>query len=922
MAFPEDLLGLKAALTIDGQVVDVTTDVFTRDPIEITHGMSAQGTGVDPASCSLTLRNVDGRYSPNNPLSPYSLTRNTPLSITVPGTEAYLKLDGTVTSYARTSDTAVLDITGDLDIRVEATADWYATANQTLIGKWVSVGNQRSYLLRIEAGQLILNWSPDGTAAYFFAGQPLPLLPARAALRATLDVNNGAGGCTMVLYWAETLDGPWTQVGDVMTLTGTTSIYASTAPLEVAPVQATGWAPLAGRVHRAQVRSGIGGTVVASPDVRALPPGTTTSFADSAGRTWTLTGAEISNREPLFTGEVSSWPTKWGPSGRDASASIEAAGILRRLRQGRRPIQSTLRRRIPSDPSLIAYWPMEDGAAATAAYSPLPGVAPLALTGVELGADGSLGGAATVAKVTNPATLRGLVPRASTQGWQVEFVYNLPSLPALQTEIMRVLVAGSTMRTAVVYASTAGIRIEAQDSAGDVLAFAVYNNSAAIADFWGKWNRLAIYTSDTGGGTTRLYASWRDISANSRYYATTSFAGVQGAVTEINGAWGTGTADMLIGHIAAFNIPAVSGAASPPGSNIFSGADDGFHSETTLARMARLGAEEAALVDLACIGSDYPQPSQRLGPQRPNTLLNLLNQGAETDGGILLERTDRPGLVYRSRTSLYNQKPTLVLDYAAGVIAPPLEPVQDDSTLANDVTVQREGGSSGQHVVEEGPLSVQPPEEGGVGIYEQSITLSLATDSQPQGIAEWLAHLGTWPEPRYPTVKVRLHRHPELIPAVLRLRIGDLIRITNPPTWTGPGPIDLHVLQISHVPLPRTWEVSFVCVPAGPWRVGVLEDFVAGRADTDGSQLAVGVSASATSWSVAVTAGPLWLTTATRPAEFPVDVTCEGEQVRVTGITGTSSPQTFTVVRAVNGVSKSHSAGAPLSLTYPMRLAL
>ncbi|MFC7869624.1 hypothetical protein ACFUS2_00490 [[Kitasatospora] papulosa] len=923
MAFPEDALDLRGELTIGGTTVDVTPHLYTRDPIEITHGMSAQGTGVDPSTCSLTLNNKDGRYSPRNPLSPYYgvLTRNAPLSITVAGAESYLKLAGAATSYARTPDVAALDITGDLDLRVEATADWYKTANQTLIGKWVSVGNQRSYLLRIEAGQLILNWSVDGTVAYFFAGQPLPLLPPRAALRATLDVNNGSGGCTMVLYWAPSLDGPWTQVGDTMTLTGVTSIYSGTAPLEVAPVQGTGWLPMSGRVHRAEVRSGIGGTVVASPDLRALPPGTT-SWADTAGRTWTLTGAEISNREPLFTGEVSSWPAKWSTSGRDAWVPIEGAGVLRRLGQNRHPIQSTLRRRVPSDPRLIAYWPMEDGQDATAAYSPLSGVQPLVVSGLDFAADDSLGGSAPLPKVKAGSSLRGTVPRSSASGWQVEWVYNLPTMPALQTEIMRVAVAGSVMRTAVVYASTSGVRVEAQDADGNVVAFVLYSNASAIADFWGRWNRLAIYTSDNGSGTTRLYASWRDIAANSRWYATTTFTGTQGAVTGVAGAWGSNTADMVMGHLAVFDLSAAAGSSSPPGSVIFSGADDGYAGETALARFARLGAEESALIDVSWVGEDVSVPSERLGPQRAATVLSLLREAAESDGGILAERTDRLGLVYRERASLYNQSPVLTLDYAAGHLAPPLEPVDDDSTLANDVTVQRVGGSESTVTITEGPNSVRPSEQGGVGIYEESTSLSLADDSQPYQIAGWMAHLGTWDAARYPTVTVRLHRHPELIPAVLRLRIGDMLRIVTPPIWAGPGPVDLHVLQIKHRPLPRTWQVEFVCVPAGPWRVGVADDAVLGRVDTDGSALAGGVSATATSWSVAVTSGPLWVTTALHPAEFPFDVICGGEVATVTAVSGTSSPQTFTVTRAVNGIVKAQPAGADVRLAVPTIAAL
>ena len=42
----------------------------------------------------------------------------------------------------------------------------------------------------------------------------------------------------------------------------------------------------------------------------------------------------------------------------------------------------------------------------------------------------------------------------------------------------------------------------------------------------------------------------------------------------------------------------------------------------------------------------------------------------------------------------------------------------------------------------------------------------------------------------------------------------------------------------------------------------------------------------------------------------------------VTAITGASSPQTFTVVRAVNGIAKSHPAGTTVSLAAPAIAAL
>ncbi len=136
--------------------------------------------------------------------------------------------------------------------------------------------------------------------------------------------------------------------------------------------------------------------------------------------------------------------------------------------------------------------------------------------------------------------------------------------------------------------------------------------------------------------------------------------------------------------------------------------------------------------------------------------------------------------MYRDRSSLYNQTATLALDYAAtDGIHPELDPVDDDQHVRNDRTVTRRGGSSGRAVDETSPLSVLPPPDG-VGRYDEEVTLSLAADAQAEPIAYWRLHLGTWDEPRYPQIRLRLHAAPHLIPDFLRLRIGDRITIASP----------------------------------------------------------------------------------------------------------------------------------------------
>ncbi|MFD4662451.1 hypothetical protein [Streptomyces halstedii] len=922
LAFPQTPLDVRTELLIGGWT-DVSADVYTRDPITITRGAADESSSLEPSSCSLTLNNRHGRYSPRNPMSPYYglIGRNTPIRVSVKGPESYLQLAGSTASYARTPDAAPLRITGDIDLRVEATTDWTSSTSQALLGRWNSTTNQRSYLLRILDGFLILNWSTTG-ADSLFAQVVLPALPRRAAVRAVLDVNNGSGGFTATFYWAASLAGPWTQIGDPVGAAGVTSIYAGTTPLEVAPIAASGVAPVAGRVHRAEVRSGIGGTVVAAPDVRALAEGTTT-WADSAGRAWTLgVGARVSDREYRFHGEVSSWPSRWDVSGADVWVPIEASGVTRRMGQGKKALDSTLRRRIPSDPHLIAYWPMEDGDTATAAYSPLPGVAPAQMPGFDFAADDSLGGSSPLPKTANPSSFQATVPRSTAQGWQVEAVYYLPQMPTLQTEVLSVDVAGSVMRTATVYASPSGVRIEARDSAGEVLAFFVYSNAPALADFTGKWNRIALYTA-TSGGSTYLYVSWRDIATNSRWISRTVFTGTQGAVVAVRGAYGQDLTDLVLGHLAVFDVPATGAlTTSPPGSNIFAGADDGFTGETALNRLARLAAEEPDQVALTWIDGDTTQQSEAMGPQRPDTYLALLEECAETDGGILYERRDATALVYRDRATLYNQRVALALDYRArGEVPPLLEPVEDDQHLRNDVTVTRRGGSSARTVLETGALSVLPPPDG-VGPYDESLTLSLATDSQPPLHAQWRMHLGTWDEARYPTITVWLHAAPHLIPQVLAMDIGDRVQIANPPPWLPPGTIDQHMHGYTEQLGLYEWSLAMNCVPAGPWTVGVVGDPVLGRPDTDGCTLTGGVTASATSVAVTSSPGPRWIDSTTYTSMFPFDVVVGGEIMRVTACSGTGLAQTFTVARSINGIVKPHTAGAPVRLASPMRSAL
>lgn len=877
MAFPEDPLGTRVELQIGGVWTDVTQHALTRDIITHKRGRTGEGQAVDPASCTLGLKSPNGLYSPRNPRSPYfgKLGRNTPMRVSLHAGTPYLAMPGTP-GTATTPHHASLAITGDLDLRWEGEVDWGASGDgQMLIGKWGPAGS-RSYHLRVEGGFLYLVISTDGTTG-LGAWSRLPAgLPRHAAVRATLDVDNGAGGYTFRLYWARTLAGPWTQFNSDAggTGPGVVSVFSGTAPVSIAPEQPDAAVPrlaAVGRCYRAEVRNGINGTIVAAPDFGARPVGAT-SFTDSAGRPWTVAVGAITNRQVRFSGEYSDWPPRWGRNGALILVEGEGAGILRRLNQGQAMLQSTLRRRIPAY-NPVAYWPMEEGSDAAQVSSPIAGVAAFTPAAFDFAADDTLPGSLPLPVIQPGAAFVAKVPPTAAGTWQVELVYNLDAMPVAPTTLFEVRTTGTARRVRARVA-TNQVTIDGLDQEDTQ----VFTTATTAPQFTGTWNRLQIKAVQSGA-TTRFFFRWIIIGGTG-FSANVAVTATPGYVLDVRSSFGVGLEGLRFGHLAVF----ASETDTP-----FNSADQAFNREPAGTRLLRLGAEED--IPVTVIGN--PADQAAMGPQRSGGLLELLEQCEAADGGILVEDRERLGLRYRGRTTLYNQSPAITLSYRSRGLGE-LEPIDDDSNVRNDLTVERIGGSSARAVLEAGALSVQPP-PAGVGRYDDSVSLNLWSDEQTEPMAWWLLHLGTWDEPRYPTVTLRLHKAPALIPAVLGITEGDLIRITDLPDWLPPGPLDLMVQGYTERIGTRTWEIDLVCAPAGPYQVGVLGDAVAGRVDANpgGSTLQAAVGEADTALVVHTpAAGPMgpapWITSSgpapTYPAELPVDVRVAGEVMRATAI--------------------------------------
>jgi hypothetical protein len=117
------------------------------------------------------------------------------------------------------------------------------------------------------------------------------------------------------------------------------------------------------------------------------------------------------------------------------------------------------------------------------------------------------------------------------------------------------------------------------------------------------------------------------------------------------------------------------------------------------------------------------------------------------------------------------------------------------------------------------------------------------------------------------------------------------------------------------------YSITANCTPESPQHLGVYGGAtgnVESRYSSDGSTLAAPAAAGDTSLSVATPSGPLWTTSG---GDVPFDLRIRGERITVTAISGSSSPQTFTVTRAVNGISLNHPAGSTVGLWRPVYYA-
>jgi hypothetical protein len=911
--------------------------------IRITRGRANEQGRPAAQTCTFTLNNRDGRFSNRNPMSPYFglLPRNTRVRVTAGTTLAtadkYLQtsLNGGIDDQAlrvATPDTAALDIVGDIEIRVEVEPrTWRPERFEMLMSKYLATGDQRSWVLYVGPdGYLTLRWYTAGTNASVVTAistAQVPLGAGRLSIRATLDVNNGASGKSVQFFTAPTIDGAYTQLGATVTTAGTTSIFSSSARLVVGGGDDTARIffdgdGFAGRVYAARVYNGIGGTVVANPSFATQTIGTT-AFTDSVGRAWVVPGrTRITSDRVRFYGELSSLPQQWDKSGRDVWVPVTASGIIRRLTQGQSPLESPLYRAL-SNLDLGGYWPMEDGSDAVEAASAIEGAPPGQAVMVDFSSNDTLPGSKSVA-VLSDATSRLIVqPKFTTLTGTAyfSFFFKIPAYPAAQSVLLTLRTSGTASTVKVSLTTINSYRIEQFDSSGEIVA----TNGVSFGSVGspaGQWIEMGLRWT-VAGGTVSSVAYWRDVTAEKFvFFNLDPYPGNVGRVYEARMDAGASPAfvGMAVGHIhsATYDL----GFSNDERER----AANGWVGETAGMRMIRLAAEEGEAVEV--IGT--ADLTEGMGYQKPEAFMDLLYGCADADQGILGEARDALTIQYRTRHSLEHRLDA-TLDYDAKHLSEVPTSTEDDQGIVNDVTVRKTNASAGRRIIDSGPMSVLTPPLG-IGRYSSEITLNVALDSRLDDIASWVANLGSVDEARYPTVGVAMHRSVVLGDAVLsaalrRLDLGDTLVLADLPSWLPPDDVSLIVQGYSEELGKFLWSMLFNTTPANVYATGRYSqptEVGTARYDHASSTLSIAANSSTTSLTVAAnstspTSLDLWTT---NPGSFPFDIMVGGEQMTVTSITGASSPQTFTVVRGVNGITKGQSSGTRVRLYRPTRWRL
>jgi len=885
---------------------EVQQDVRQGTSITITQGGKDEATKAVPCKCELVLddgpEHGDGDYNPENPTGPWYelLTRNTPLRValrvgrddcarivasgwgtspelgaytafgadsSVASGEARHSVNGTNTfrmNYLNDLTVKNVDVAVDVTINGVAAVTGAALEPANIVLRGISTGQY--YMLRVS----ISTAGVVSVAVHATGG----------ALSSTITVPGlvYSGQKLRVRFQAED-----------NTFRGKVWAAASVEPLawhieySHGDVWDAGWLG---------IRSGV-----ASGNTNALPI--------------VFRYDNIDVRIPRFSGESAKLLPTSTVDNTNRQTQVTATGILRRLSQGSNPLKTALYRFFLSTAmpvTMTDYWPLDDqpqsqvlGTSPTG--SPPPKVVPSAVYPNVVGGVtwGVTAGPLAIERCVKlyACNMRFFVKTELYTTGSFGYAWMHKRSNAKNIVTCR-LDNGDSLITELFADGSYQVRINS-GGLGPVL-FAVPAPDSISDD--GEWHYIAISATNVAGTINLTFVVDGVARTATQAGALNAPVSVAFQTDEFGGLDPINIAQMVM-----FKENVATGGAWVPILN----AQLGWPGEEAGTRFNRLCTEEGA--SHAMVG--YPTVTPVMGPQRPLTLLALVQECIDVDLGGLFEARGNASLVMRTNRSLIRQTPGVTLDYANQEIAPVFRPVRDDQATVNDVTAKKPDGGEHRRQRLTGPMNVANPgsSPGAVGRYAVPWPANTDTDAGLIDVAGWRLHLGTTDEARSPTINVNLRADaisgdPVLTRQLLDLSFGDGATVINGQNA---------YLFDDYRQVVRGWvetlddayrhAIAFNTTPASAYDGAALG--TGARLGSDTSTAGSFLAGTDTLMSVTTTGGTIWTTT----GPFPFNIKVGGVVLTVTNITGAGAGQSFTITAApVNGVVKLIPAGSRLTL--------
>lgn len=935
MVFPAE--NLRTELLIDDAWTDVTSDVLSSSGIVITRGRRDETGRPVPSSMTLTLRDhgqdggVVGKYVSRNPRSPFygKLGRNTPIRQSIrpaltsgPGADASDSFNRTETNQWGFSTGGNGQGWSTFSVGSSTATDWTVSSSQGRHYVDAAVEARASYLADTSMidGEILLTGftAPQATggdlepAGVLYRGRDANTY---GMVRVHLTTSNAV---QVKAYRADSS----AQIGSTyvtgITHTGTGQPLSMRVRLTGQTIWAKVWVTSGSEPAAYQVS--FTDTSPILPGWVGVRSGRGSGNTNTANPQFSYESFAFTNELTRFTGEVAGWRPVADLTGRAVTVPIEAAGILRRLAGSDTPVQSPVRRYVEANiADVVGYWPMEEGRAAARWENVKAGGQPFVLDeSVISGVDTSVVGSAPLpVQSLTPASVT--VSTSSTGAIYCGFLLYVPPGGLTDgTELITIEQRGSSnvVRWEVEYLVPSTFKLRGFNASGVMTVEAgpgtFLDGSTPLIE--GFVNRVAVELVQDGSNVDYALRVTTARGKNAALTGTFSSVSVTAPGRLVVNPAGD-SAGAVMGHLI---LSTTDATVTQYGESFI-----GHPGEAASTRFARLCEENGVAYEVTTANT------RQMGPQRVDTLYNLLRECEDADLGIMSEPREFAGLRYTARRNLYNQTPAAALTYSDGHLSDQLQPVEDDQTLINDLTVRQPvDGTEYRLQVESGPNNVNDPgtATGAVGRHPRTVDANVETADMLPEHAQWLTAFGTIDEDRIPQLTVDLVRDVfqddhTLLYGAATADEGRIVTVDGLPEWLDPSTLVQMIRGyrevLSNSDRERGWRIVWNTSPGSLYTTGIYDAAVS-RYDSASSSLTADIDDNDTSVSVTTTdPSDLWVTGA---VDF--DIKVNGEVMGVANISGATSPQTFTVVRAVNGISKSHSAGARVSLAVPSTYAL